>query len=223
MSNQTPQFRSYLGLQKIVNSSHQLQTNINQMLDQKFENGVKKPNLIFKILDTFFSDTLDIKTLENIFGTVNKLNCNIQLLILNPYSKLAKSRAAALNKSATFEINNALYNIRCSLGRGSNHDQHLDRDDKQGFEKEEHINVQLEKIREQNNQIIIKFYDCLTESPVYIFSPYVFKGLILHQLSAAENPWLCFIDDESQHDDIFKSLDKNFDRIWKAAKPIPIQ
>ena len=50
------------------------------------------------------------------------------------------------------------------------------------------------------------------------------KGLILHDKSAAYNPWLMFVDDTSQKEDLYNYLSENFDALWSddsASDPTP--
>lgn len=227
-NNQTPQYQSYLGLQKITNSNIELQNNILQIvewLNRKEELNSKGKKISLKFLDTFFSDTLTTSTLRVLFSLSNKNNISVKILILDPNSNFALSRGKALNQSVISEVNIALFNIRSALQNNTSETKPINKNiESRKFADPNYILNQLEIIRSQQSQslhIEIKFYDVLTETPVYILSHFLLKGLILQGYTAAENPWLFFINDETQKDDIFDWLNSNFDKIWEGSKYMP--
>ena len=70
------------------------------------------------MLDTFFSDTLDDDMLDQIVAFAGEASLEVQILLLNPFSSLGRSRAASLRLNAVSEVNHALFNI-CNASSSS--------------------------------------------------------------------------------------------------------
>jgi predicted nucleotide-binding protein len=85
------------------------------------------------------------------------------------------------------------------------------------FSERDYLDKLLKDIKDlsDNPSLEIRFYDVLTEAPIYIFSQFIGKGLILYDQTAAHNPWLMFVDDITQKDDLYDYLSDNFDAIWQ--------
>lgn len=225
--NQTPQYQSYLGLQKITNSIIELENSILQILEWIEDKEIPKKQdeqCTIKFLDTFFSDTIKIAILEEIFSISRKHNIHIKILVLNPNSQFALSRSFAIKQSTNEQINIALFNIRRALQvKSAKIKPHNIGQFKSNFTEADYILKQLELIKKESKSLHleIKFYDVLTEAPVYIFPHFLLKGLMLHGFSAAQNPWMLFVDDETQKDDIYDYLSNNFDMIWDESEYNP--
>lgn len=222
-----PQFQSYQGLQKIIVSKLEFQQSVKDIIkwirshSRSHQEDEKHKSI--KLLDTFFSDSLDPVVLSELFHLAKDLGYSIQILLLEPFSEFSTSRAHALKTSAVKEINQALFNIRsgingCEQSRVFN--EQVEQDE---FDKFDYILTQLTMIKEFHDiyPVDIRFYDVLTEVPTYIFSQFLAKGLILHGHSAAQNPWMIFVDDRYQQKDIYDRLYDNFNWVWDDAKEEP--
>ena len=83
---------------------------------------------------------------------------------------------------------------------------------------------QLSEIRKDDEfNLEIKFYDLLTETPVYLISQFIMKGLLLHNRSSINSPWMILVDDPTQEGDLFDYYSQNFDSIWVEAKEFPVR
>ncbi|MDX8400004.1 MAG: nucleotide-binding protein [Gallionellaceae bacterium] len=223
----SPQFQSYQGLHRIITTKSALQDSLRGIVEWLKKNGqLIQPNnkhLSIKLLDTFFSDSLDDDVLSSLFGLSQLNKYPIKILMLDPFSEFAISRAHALKTSSVKELNIALFNIRnainLSLGK-----RILKRNTPENkFDDFDFIIDQLGFIREMSNEftISIRFYEVFTEAPVYIISQFLAKGLILHGHTAAQNPWMIFVDNITQQRDIYDFLNDNFDWVWEDSKNEP--
>jgi len=223
----SPQFQSYQVLRRITTTKSDFQDQLNWIVKWLEKNcqfiQINQRYLSIKFLDTFFSDSIDDEVLSNIFKLSLKYKYPIKILMLDPNSELSISRAHALHTSSVKEINTALFmiinSINDSLGERplqKNKYQH-------NFNNFCFINEQLEIIKNKLDgiNIQIRFYNVLTESPTYIISNFLAKGLILHGHTAAQNPWMIFVDDITQERDIYDYLNDNFDWVWEESSEKP--
>ncbi|MGD8781825.1 MAG: nucleotide-binding protein [Ignavibacteria bacterium] len=225
----SPQFQSYQGLHRVVTSKQRLQTHIRELLDWLSAlppEGHHSKHYNIRLLDTFFSDTLDEDVIEHIIALAFQKKMDIRILLLDPFSVFARSRAISLKQNSVYEVNCSLFMVYNALRivAGKKAKGKLKHSDK--FRNSSFLEELLFMIREINGSpaLEIRFYNLLTEAPVYIFSEFLGKGLILHDQSAAHNPWLMFVDDITQEDDLYDYLSSNFDTIWNEdsiANPIP--
>lgn len=179
------------------------------------------------LLDTFFSDSFPPSLLNNIISKSNENGFSTQILILNPFSELAISRSRAIGQNRFIEVNKAIRNVRQGIALLEN-SKISPNDLGRFFEKSktnpDFIFEQLNQLRiEKGNDVLvdIKFYNRLSEVPVYILGPFIAKGIILVDTSAEYNPWLIFVDDSSCNGDLYDSYRKNFLNLWNEADEMP--
>jgi len=223
----SPQFQSYQGLRRITTTKSAFQEQLNWIVkwleknDQFIQSN--KKYLSIKFLDTFFSDSIDEDVLSNIFKLSLQHKYPIKILILDPNSELSISRAHALHTSSVKEINTALFMIQNAINN-SRDERPLQKNlIQKNFDKLSYIIEQLDSIKKETDRemIQIRFYDVLTETPTYIISNFLAKGLILHGHTAAHNPWMIFVDDITQEKDIYDYLNDNFDWVWDESNEKP--
>ena len=216
-------FQTFYGLKELIITKHVMHERLRNLLDwsEIFSNPDNTNNNI-KILDTFFSDTFPNELLSKVLRAGRK-GYNIKILVLNPNSEAAKSRAEGLSLQPYEEINKTLNFILKEM-RGIRRDQVYESIgyDKKRFEFE-FISVQLNEIDKLSKEfnLEIKFYDILTQTPVYLISNFAAIGQMLYRSSAVDNPWMIFVNDETQKDDIFDTLSRNFDQIWEHSDFAP--
>ena len=228
---QLSRFNSYQGLYQILPnyaSMSKFLGNLAELIGKRTlvhktnqsESGIKHKQEI-KIIDTFFSDTIvsDSKLLEDL--VLNALNeeYTIQILLYDPFSEISKMRLKALQKNdytdgdEFIETNRALFALRQAFNRNTkeNFSEEAYKESNQIFQQLEAIKSLCEGFK---GRLEIKFYKKITELPVYIVGDYLFKGLILSDETSKNNPWLVFVDDISNGDDMYSKLHQNFNNIW---------
>ena len=189
-----------------------------------------------RIVDTFFSDTLGVKFLKKLVWHAHHQTRNleslkgdeqiakarpvevfeIKILILDPFKELAKIRAGSLfpnqKSDAVAEVFSSLSDLYKIL-RSVNH--------KMPTTTPTDLMDLVSAIQKYGplSNVYVRFYNSLTEMPVYLISQFAFKGnLFEKQGSAIRKPWLVFVDDLTQNDDMFMQYSGNFDNIF--GKPI---
>jgi len=227
----TSRFHSYQGLHEILPNGEALNEFIKHIANLIEKNEFELENIStdikkeIKILDTFFSDTIDpnqednknkkddSKNLRLLFSAALDKGYEIQILVLNPYSNAAEERVKTLQDlTPVQEINKSLYRIRQSIFSYS--DGFSEEERKEKWSKGGFIAQQIQEIKKYNGKIDIKFYNQLTEMPVYIIGDILLKGLLTSFGTAANNPWLVFVNDKSHNNDTYDYLYKNFNHIW---------
>ncbi len=117
---QSPQFQSFQGLHQIITSKSKLAEQIEAQIEWLGRYYLKerkppKKHPSIRLLDTFFSDTLYEALLANFVSLSRDHGLEIKILLLEPLSRLAASRAKGLGLNSINEINKALFNIHNSL------------------------------------------------------------------------------------------------------------
>lgn len=186
-----------------------------------------------RLLDTFFGFKYEI--LDSILKEMvseGAPNFAIQILVVNPYSQLARARAQALadvtpdfTEDAFFETSKRLHNLIGCIGSATGRDLTTDlmlpkQDDEDPARVFRTLLSEFRKATE-DLKIDIRFYDRPTEAPVYIISEFIFKGLLLDHRGASRNPWMIFVNDPSQPDDLYDRLSANFNKLWRHAARHP--
>lgn len=178
-----------------------------------------------RLLDTFMSDSFILGMMIEIFSKPKEAISKIEILLLNPFSNFAALRANALGiTSVVQELNKTLYYIRKAIykiKRGNLNELKSEWTSKQKDVK--FLFDQYEDIQkyEKEYNLKIKFYEHLTETPIYLFSFFAMKGFVFFNSSSSDNPWMIFVDDPNQDDDLYDQFHDNFDKIWAVAKELP--
>jgi hypothetical protein len=209
--------------------SYQLLNHLKELFDVSGKTSFKnkdKPNYqTIRILDTFLSDSFILDMIKEIIADSNIHKYQVRILLLDPFSTFAESRANALSSNAIKEINNTLFKIREAIS-DIREKQSLSEEAKDEFKSRkmdpQFLFEQLSGIREfKGTNLDIKFYELLTDTPIYLISQFAMKGFILYNRSSIKNPWMIFVDDPNQEDDLFDHFSRNFNNIWLKAKEIP--
>jgi Predicted nucleotide-binding protein containing TIR-like domain len=205
--------------------------------------GIYEYKRSVRLLDTFLIGSMREDTLQKLVRDSIEYKFPIQILILDPYSPLAQLRAMKISSeesgieeqgnqdSKNSAIFNAIGKVNLSLFNLL----------KAAREVEQIGNPRLSRVKipdiidnptsidflEKQLQMIrmlkakdlvdveVKFYTEQTEVPVYIISRFVAKGLVFPNFQASRNPWLIFVDDRTQSDDIYDNFSNAFDDIWE--------
>lgn len=225
---QTPQFQSLQGFNKLVWGEHQLLlSQLKELFEFAEEKCFKKEDEKYKairILDTFLSDSFILNMIKKIIANAKVDGYRTEILLLDPFSIFAESRARALSIDAVEEINSTLFCIREAIAE-IREKRSLPRKDFESKKmKPQFLFDQLSAIRKfPEFQLDIKFYELLTDTPMYLISQFIMKGFILHNRTSMKNPWMIIVDDPTQEDDLFDYLSWNFDDIWAEAKEWPVK
>lgn len=173
-----------------------------------------------RLLDTFFSDSFPQSVLNALAHNANKFQYKIQILLLDPLSSIARSRAHALDGIDPIEeTNKGLNCIRKAMKCKKTSLRHIS----SHLRDQDYIYKQINDIKgsSHNYRTEVRFYNLLTEAPFYQIHQFAMKGQLKHQVSARENPWLSFVDDPNQDDDIYDFLIDNFNAIWPDSLEYP--
>ena len=220
--NQSSSFPSFYGLRNLIWGE---KLELAKFLVEHLHISKQKHSAI-KLLDTFMSDSFILDMMIDIIQNSANNGPEIEILLLNPFSKFAELRAKALTITNIFEqINKTLYEIRKAIysyrnEKRNSHKRNIEFDSKKG--KIDFMFEQLNDIKkyEVEYKVKIRFYELLTETPIYLISPYAMKGFILYNSSSIDNPWMIFVDDPTQIDDLYDLFYKNFNEIWKVSKEL---
>ncbi len=238
----SPQFHSFQGFQRVVITESNVKGQFRDLyehakevskfgakLEQKLKIGEENTKTLarhktIRLLDTFFSDSFPRTLLEEMIVDAPEKKFDIKILILDPFSHMAQRRSQSLGQGIdpVFEVNKALNAIRHGFKRGVKK-QRLREELKKLITKEDQIHYlksQLDEIETlgPKHNLEIEFYSTPTETPVYLISQFAAKGLILYNSSTIYNPWLIFVDDIMQSNDVYDFLSENFDAIWHNVK-----
>jgi hypothetical protein len=198
MSKKAPEFVSYRGLYKTAFNHSDLLQLIDHLIDiaRCSPNTIATKNLKpeVRLLDTFFSDTLEEAQVTNIVRLCRDFSSSLRILILNPHSSFAAARGKSLKVSPLNEINKAIMKLRRAVRNVH------DKSNVKLVLGEEEINSsdflrrQLDQLQDERGEVSVsvRFYEVMTETPVYIISNFAAKGLIIDHHSAAYNPWMVF-------------------------------
>lgn len=221
-----PQYQSAFGLYRVLLSSQDLSSHLGEIveetkklwphLDSEIHDGGTHAERYrqVRLLDTFFSDSFPVAVLRELLQNAQRDGYQVRILLLDPLSRLAHSRATALRVDPLNEVNAGLELIRKAMGNIGG--TVLRPRVIAGMDRMEYLERQLLYIHSAPDEypVEVRFYNVLTESPFYIIHQYAAKGQIKHMTSAKENPWLLFVDDPRQDDDIYDFLLEGFDTIW---------
>lgn len=229
MFKEAPEFVSYRGLYKTAFNHSDLLHLIEHLVElaRCSSNTIATKNLKpeVRLLDTFFSDTLEETHVTEIVRLCRDFSSSLRVLILNPHSSFAAARGKSLKVNPLNEINKAIMKLRRAVRNVH------DKSNAKLVLGEEEINPsdflhrQLDQLQDERGEVSVnvRFYEVMTETPVYIISNFAAKGLIIDHHSAAYNPWMVFLDNPYQDGDIFDCLKKSFDTIWdnsSAERPL---
>lgn len=256
-SDQSIEFQSYQGLQRVVRGNIGIYEPLNKLIDwlrqiqyrsiDPISEGVKIESYEYqrsvRLLDTFLIGSMKEDTLRKLVHDSIEYKFPIQVLILDPYSPLAQLRANKLNSKTTnnqptrnqavdsreLNLSNAIGKVNQSLFSLLNTTREeisLEDLSIQGIEipevadnrsidfLERQLDI-IQKLKKRNFiDLEVRFYKEQTEVPVYLISRFVAKGLVFPNFQASKNPWLIFVDDRTQQNDIYDNFSKAFDDIW---------
>ena len=247
VKTQTIEFQSYQGLQRVVDSTTGIYKPLFTLIEWLREikycefdlddecNHIqedRKYRKSVRLLDTFLVGSMQESTLQALIRDSREFQFPIQILLLDPFCPLARSRAkyfpdqpdltSERDSYALSYVNESLHNILKAV-REVVPNKELDPEQIKipeilstgSRDLEKRLNC-IDNIKQKGVvNLEIKFYKEQTEVPVYIISRFVAKGLIFPNKKASKNPWLIFIDNKTQKDDVYDTFSKSFDEIWE--------
>ncbi len=212
-----------------------------------FERDGKRGYSCIRLIDTFLDR--DCLKLDEILGACAQANIQakrkmegaqtpplVQLLLISPFSQIAQARYAALRvaepgrwtaKNPIHLTNERLHELIGTLAEVSGIDRPTCPDPGvTNFADQMKVLAELvATIRKLGPEagFELRFYDKFTDAPAYFFGKFIIKGVILDRTAAAKNPWLAFVDDPNQPQDLYDSLSRRVDDLWKDARRQPSQ
>ena len=220
--NDYPSHASFYGIQRVVYKDdfvRELDKRLEFAYASSFSNHPEfgdKYNFI-RITDTFLTG-FNPKSLKNIIQKAFDLHYNIQILLLNPFSELAKLRNQVLLKNSEINhivrLNRGLHKVIKAF-EGDVDTSTLNNGD---------LNLALTNYKKIEDladsrgiNLKIKFTSQFTEFPVYIISEFALKGHLLENKAAENNPWIFSVDDPVKPDDVYDTYLRNFINLWKKS------
>lgn len=217
-----PSHGSFYGIQKVVYKDDFL-IELNNRIDyatlssfSKHPVYGKKYNSV-KIIDTFLTG-FEPNTLKKIIHNSFEKKYNIQILLLNPFSALAKLRNEVLSKNNRINhivrLNNGLHKIIKAF-KGD-----VDQSNIMSGDLDLALNNynEIQKLADEyDTNLKLKFTSQFTDFPIYIISEFAMKGHILQNEAAENNPWIFSVDDPIQKDDIYDTFLRNFKNLWEYS------
>jgi hypothetical protein len=156
-------------------------------LDEIKERALRLQCSRIQIMTTFFTNPA---SLHQLFQKTSKLEgYNIQILLLNPRSEMAKQRSRDLKELGTDNVPRLIRECR----------------------------LQLEKLNIPNLEI--RYYNSLPSFPLYIFGNYAYWGTFPHGKLADFAPWICVELYNTDNDVTIAGqfLIEEFERVWHSA------
>lgn len=160
----------------------------------------------------------------------------VQLLLISPFSQIAQARYAALkvaepgrwtSKNPVHLTNERLHELIGALAEvlGTDRPSCPNPGTTNFAEQMKVLSDLVATIRELGPEagFELRFYDKFTDAPAYFFGKFFIKGVILDRTAAAKNPWLAFVDDPNQKQDLYDSLSRRVDDLWQDARRQPAQ
>ncbi len=226
---QSPNFQSLYGFKELTLKKTNIFGRLKEIFrwSEKlgFSSDAREEYAKIRLLDTFFSDSFPENLINLVLDNQSKHKYSIEILLINPNSSIAASRAKALGLNQFAEINKALKMIRREIYNLESCVDPLNNKSHEEVASLDSIYAQLDELNlyKSKYNLEIKFYNVLTDVPIYIISQFVVKGQILYNKSAADNPWMIFVDDLYQVNDLYDALSGNFDKIWEISKLSPVE
>lgn len=232
----SPAFQSFQGFHRLVHPGHPMARELDQLLDLSLrdDHGFAVAGCdSIRLLDTFYGFPGEVfREAVKQLAKEDGPEFRIDILVANPHSQLARARAQALaevtpdiSEDPFYETSKRLHNLVCSIGDSTGRDLRegllLPKADDDDPAKTFGTLLRTFRAAATGLPIRIKFYDRPTEAPVYIISEFILKGLLLDHVGASSNPWMVFVNDQSQPDDMFDRLSGNFDTLWRTAATHP--
>lgn len=229
MFREAPEFTSYRGLYRTAFNHSELLLLVNHLVElvRYYSNitGAKTLKPEVRLLDTFFSDTLEEAHVADIVRLCRDFSSPLRILILNPHSSFAIARGKSLRVNPLSEVNRAIMKLRRAVSNVRDKPNVKLVVGEEEFHSSDFLQRQLDQLQDERGEVSVsvRFYEVMTETPIYIISNFAAKGLIIDHHSAAYNPWMVFLDNPYQDGDIFDCLKKSFDTIWdnsSAERPL---
>jgi len=206
-----------------------LEKDIAYWTNVSFEEGFHKSDSLkykyLRIMDTFFSDTFDSKTLIQLIekSKDKDLEYEIQIILLNPFTEIATNRGQALkNENKIYRLNRGLYKIKKAILGEDIIDP--DKEFRENSSSPEYIYKQIEQIEEFKK---IEAYENLEirfnkqiNYPLYAISQFMFTTQYLIHRSTKNNKWQLYVDDPNKESDYYDDLRIDFETTWTESKPL---
>ena len=231
MKHVSPHFEAFHGFAQLLMTGDEMRDYIKKKYKWSLTNGFANTEITknfsstdkkafeqhrsIRLLGTFFSDSFDPNLLKKMIKEADSGTFEIKILMLDPYRDVAKKRGDALGLSPISAVEDALKTILRSLKDIHGNIPSLTRK-KNSKEEREDLFYLLEDVHKYGpkSNVYVRFYHSLTDSPIYLISQFVIKGLILEGVTSEKKPWMVFVDSISQKGDIYDQYSNNFNLIF---------
>jgi hypothetical protein len=171
-------------------------------------------NSEYRLLDTFFSDSISGALLKQIFGRASSTS-PVRMLVVDPTSPFAENRATSIGDGSVAErAHKGLKFIAEALKIDSVRDINVQDPDDPAL-----LSL-IHKAEEQAN-INIQFYSAAPSGPLYFFKNIVLCGRFCSGKSAIKLPWSMIINDPHRDDDLYDTLAAEFEVVWGESYKYP--
>ncbi len=171
-------------------------------------------NSEYRLLDTFFSDSMSEELLQKIFERASD-SAGVRILVVDPTCPFAEHRAASIKgRTAGERAHRGLKVIAAALKVDLSFEMNaMDPDDPT-------LLSLIHQAREKSH-ISLKFYDVTPSGPLYFFKNIVLCGRFCSGESAIRLPWSMIVNDPHRDDDLYDILAKEFEVVWSKSYEYP--
>jgi len=166
----------------------------------------------YRFLDTFFSDTINDVLFEEILKEAQQLECNIKVLLSDPFSSYAQIRASSINQCKEAELSKGLKHILDALKRVFSI---------KPVENIEHMELKnlMNYVQDEGetHNINIRFYSDCPSGPMYFLRNLLLCGRFNAGKTAALLPWTMIVKDPSVKGDIYDIQLDEFEYLWESS------
>lgn len=177
----------------------------------------------FNLLDTFFSDSIPVDLLEQIFRRSTSLNPG-RILLVDPTCPYADARATSIGGATCKTRSRSGLKMLAVAMQGAIRIRSI-----QGVSIIDLSSLDIyELAHEVHNlglklNIDVRFYSIVPSGPLYFFRDILLCGRFSAGSSAIDIPWAMIVDDPNCKGDQFDTMLREFEYIWAAGYDLPRQ
>jgi len=170
----------------------------------------------YKLLDTFYSDSISKELLQQIFRRASS-SSPVRMLIVDPTCPFAEHRAKVIGGTAFQRAHDGLRAIAAALGIN----KQSDAAPLNAVDPEDSALLALIHEAEKQAYVSLQFYSVMASGPLYFFKNVLLCGRFSAGSSAIWLPWSMVINDPYNENDLYDSLKAEFDYVWNGGYKYP--
>lgn len=170
-----------------------------------------------RILDSFFSDTVDKETVRSMFSRAFD-GIRVRFLLAHPRGQFGSSRAKSISQDVEYEAKQGLILLARSAWEVRKSKNLPVQPASTMFGDTMSYSDVLRALSDiiSESQAEVHFYDMTPSGPLYFFSDILVAGRFSAGTSAAELPWDMIVNSTTDND-LFDLLGAEFEYIWSSS------